>query len=82
MLENAPMLNQIVISKVLTSLYCAQNFNVERNNILTVIDYSLPSNQKRLWVFNLQEQKLLFHTYVSHGIKSGALLTIFFQQVQ
>ncbi|MDX2346548.1 MAG: murein L,D-transpeptidase catalytic domain family protein, partial [Legionella sp.] len=45
------------------------------NQILTVIDYSLPSNQKRLWVFDLRKNKILFHTYVAHGITSGKLLT-------
>ncbi|MDP3267419.1 MAG: murein L,D-transpeptidase catalytic domain family protein [Legionella sp.] len=71
----APDLNEGVINKVLTALKCAAAYTEERNNILSVIDYSLPSNQKRLWVFNLREKKLLFHTYVSHGIKSGTLLT-------
>ncbi|CAM2759986.1 murein L,D-transpeptidase catalytic domain family protein [Legionella worsleiensis] len=67
-----------VINKVLKSIQCASVYQVERNNILTVIDYSLPSNQKRLWVFDLNDKKLLFHTYVSHGIRSGTLLTRYF----
>ncbi|MFA6303713.1 MAG: murein L,D-transpeptidase catalytic domain family protein [Legionella sp.] len=76
--EQAPTLHEPVIYKVITSLQCARNLNVEHNNILTVVDYSLPSSEKRLWVFDLKEKKLLFHTYVSHGIKSGSLLTNFF----
>lgn len=76
--EQAPTLNEVVINKVVTSLKCANQFNVDHNNILTVIDYSLPSSEKRLWVFNLKQKKLLFYTYVSHGIKSGTLLTNFF----
>ncbi|MBL7481270.1 murein L,D-transpeptidase catalytic domain family protein [Legionella bononiensis] len=67
-----------VINKVLKSIKCATAYNVQRNNILTIIDYSLPSNEKRLWVFDLYEKKLLFHTYVSHGIRSGTLLTNYF----
>jgi hypothetical protein len=67
-----------VIDKVMTTINCARQYKVPHNNILTVIDYSLPSNVKRLWVFDLKEKKLLFHTYVSHGIKSGTLLTTFF----
>lgn len=74
----APSLRESVINKVLTSIKCATEYNVERNNILTIIDYSLPSNEKRLWVFDLRAKKLLFYTYVSHGIKSGALLTNYF----
>lgn len=64
-----------VIDKVLTALKCASENQVPHNNILTIIDYSQPSNQKRLWVFDLQESQLLYNTYVSHGIKSGTLLT-------
>ena len=76
--HESPTLNQLVINKVLTTLKCANEYNVERDNILTIIDYSLPSNQKRLWVFDLTAKKLLFNTYVSHGIKSGSLLTDYF----
>lgn len=70
-----PLLRPEVASKVLTSLKCASNYNIGQKHILTLIDYSLPSNEKRLWVFDLAEKKLLFHTYVSHGIKSGGLNT-------
>ena len=64
-----------VISKVLTTLKCAKANHTRHNHILSVIDYSKPSNQKRLWVFDLRENQMLFHTYVSHGITSGTLLT-------
>lgn len=68
-------LNPNVIEKVLTTIKCARENNLASNNMLTIIDYSLPSSEKRLWVFDLEQGKLLFHTYVSHGIKSGVLLT-------
>lgn len=38
---------------------------------LTVIDYSLPSTEKRLWVFDLEERELLFHELVAHGKNTG-----------
>ncbi|BCA94831.1 hypothetical protein TUM19329_11920 [Legionella antarctica] len=76
--QQAPDLNGLVINKVLTTLKCAVEYNVEHNNILTIIDYSLPSNEKRLWVFDLRDKKLLFYTYVSHGITSGTLATNYF----
>lgn len=71
-------LSPAAANKVLTTLKCAKERQVEHNSILTVIDYSLPSSEKRLWIFDLIEKKLLFHTYVSHGIKSGQLLTEYF----
>lgn len=64
-----------VINTVLNTLECTKDPRQRFNTILTVIDYSLPSNKKRLWVFDLTSKKLLFYTYVSHAIKSGTLFT-------
>ncbi len=76
--QNAPALNTEAVNKVLTTLKCASKYNIKHNNILTIIDFSLPSSAKRLWVFDLAKNKLLFHTHVSHGIKSGSLLSNYF----
>ena len=76
--QQAPQLNPAVINKVLTTLKCASERHVAHNDILTIIDYSLPSSEKRLWVFDLQQKKLRFYTYVSHGIASGALDSKYF----
>lgn len=42
-----------------------------KKNILTIIDYSKSSNEKRLWVINLDTREVLFHDYVAHGRNSG-----------
>src|SRR3990167_1240369 len=76
--KEAASLHLAVIHKVLTIIKCADQHQLARNQILTIIDYSLSAREKRLWVFDLAEKKLLFHTYVSHGIKSGELLTTWF----
>jgi len=41
------------------------------DSILAVIDYSLPSTERRLWVFDLAKPALLFHELVAHGVGSG-----------
>lgn len=76
--QEAPNLRTAVINKVIKTLKCSRGYETENNNILTVIDYSLPSSEKRLWVFDLHNNRLLFNTYVSHGIKSGTRLSTFF----
>lgn len=44
--EEAPTLNSEVIKKIATALECAKQYDSEHNNILTIIDYSLPSSEK------------------------------------
>ena len=42
-----------------------------RAELLTVIDYSKPSSEKRLWVLDLEREALLFHELVAHGKNTG-----------
>src|SRR5262245_27395417 len=39
--------------------------------LLAVIDYGLPSTEKRLWVFDVTDGRLLFNELVAHGRNSG-----------
>lgn len=51
-------------------------------NLLTIVDYQLPSYDKRLWVLDLSDHKVLYHTYVAHGAGSGTVdATTFSNQV-
>ncbi len=45
---------------------------------LTVIDYSKPSTEPRLWVFDVRTHALLFHELVSHGRGSGKTMATSF----
>ena len=46
--------------------------------ILTVIDYSLPSTEKRLWVIDLAKRQVLLHELVAHGQNSGEAYAVDF----
>jgi len=39
--------------------------------LLTIIDYTLPSTARRLWVIDLAARRVLFHELVAHGAGSG-----------
>jgi len=47
------------------------NGKLKKSNILSIVDFSLPSTAKRLFIVDLDNYKLLFNTYVSHGRNSG-----------
>ncbi len=42
-----------------------------KQGLLTICDYSQCSNKKRLYVLDINQAKILFNTYVSHGRNSG-----------
>lgn len=42
-----------------------------KNEILTIIDFSLSSTQERMWVIDMTTQRVLLQSLVSHGMNSG-----------
>lgn len=69
--QKAPTLNKDVLKLALTAYHKASDKGTVKKQILTVIDYSLPSSKQRMWVFDLNKEKLLYNTYVAHGRNSG-----------
>ena len=43
----------------------------KRKEILTIIDFTLPSTEKRMYVIDLARKALLYRTYVAHGKNTG-----------
>ena len=70
----APELSPQVLDRALTAYARAQALGVARREVLAVIDYSRPSTERRLWVFDLAHGTLLFHELVAHGRGSGGNL--------
>ncbi len=48
------------------------------DSIISIIDFSQPSNQKRLFVLDVKNYKVLFNTLVAHGRNSGRELATSF----
>lgn len=58
--------------------YAIRGFNqmksvgtIENDRIISIVDFSKASNLKRLFVIDLKNYKVLFNTYVAHGVNSG-----------
>ncbi|KRF01860.1 hypothetical protein ASG87_10145 [Frateuria sp. Soil773] len=67
----APQANPKVIGLALAATECAAAQGQPPSDRLAVIDYSRPSTEPRLWVFDLVRRKLLFHELVAHGRNTG-----------
>lgn len=69
----APGLSPAVLSQALAAAHCARTRGTAPHaDRLAVIDYSRPSTEPRLWVFDLSSRRLLFAEHVAHGRNSGA----------
>jgi len=69
----APQLDKKVLKLALTAYKNADKRGAVKKPVLTVIDYSLPSNKQRMWVFDMRKERLLYNTYVAHGKNSGVV---------
>jgi len=58
-------------SKGLKGFYKLQEKGLIKNNLLTLVDFSLSSNTKRLWVIDMNTNTVLYHSLVAHGRNSG-----------
>ncbi len=53
-----------------------------KKDILTIIDFSLPSSAKRLWVIDMESNTVLYNSVVSHGMNSGGDYATSFSNAQ
>ena len=60
-----------VLDLALQAFRCGRSLGYIDRPLLTVIDYSLPSTERRLWVIDLARRRVLFNEMVAHGENSG-----------
>jgi len=73
-LADATPIDPKVLKLALTAYNCAANAGQNKQEILTIVDYSRPSSEKRMWVLDLAQNKVLFHSLVAHGQGSGEVM--------
>ncbi len=83
LLEQAPDAPAQVVTLALEARDCAAELGAAPPaSRLAVVDYSRPSTEKRLWLFDLPSQRLLHAEYVAHGRGSGENLAHAFSNVE
>ncbi len=66
-------LNTQILKMALKAYIKAHNKLGRNKEILTIIDYSKPSTERRMWVIDLHSKRVLYNTWVTHGRNSGGL---------
>ena len=74
-LANTKNLKPAVLQLAFKAHDCAMKYHINEVNqrYLSIIDFSLPSNQKRFWVIDIPNKRVLYNLYVAHGKGSGIL---------
>ena len=67
----APTLSRTVLERAIAAMECAVSSGWGAARRLAVIDFSLPSSDQRLWIFDLEQRHLVLRDFVAHGQNSG-----------
>jgi L,D-transpeptidase catalytic domain len=82
LLDQAHHLQPQVLDRALTAYRCALREQlVAHPGLLTLIDFGLPSTEPRLWVFDIDQRKVLYEELVAHGRGSGETFATQFSNV-
>jgi hypothetical protein len=58
-------------AEALKGFYSLKEKGLVKKDILTVVDFSLSSNSKRLWIIDLSKNEILLQSLVAHGRNTG-----------
>ncbi len=77
-------LDSAVFRKAMVGYYNLKKTNLvsPERQIITIIDFTRKSSQKRLWIVDLASNKLLFNTLVAHGQGSGGDMATNFSNLE
>lgn len=77
----APNISLSVLNHAVNAINCAIKESDDQIKNISVIDYSLPSTEKRFWSFDIINNKLLYNELVAHGKNTGANQAKFFSNI-
>lgn len=71
-LASAPNLDPDALSHAAKGYdWALKHGNVKNHDVLTIIDFNKPSYEKRMWVIDLNTDKVMMNLYTTHGKNSG-----------
>ncbi|MFP7721449.1 murein L,D-transpeptidase catalytic domain family protein [Lysobacter sp. A3-1-A15] len=83
LIAQAPTVDPQALGLALQARNCAVASGQARAEAnLTLIDYSRPSTEPRLWVFDLTGQRVLYTEHVAHGRNTGHNMATSFSNVE
>jgi len=69
--QENPQLSQAALLAGIRAYTHLRRSGKDKQQLLTIVNFNRPSNEKRLWVINMKNGDTQYVTYVAHGQKSG-----------
>jgi hypothetical protein len=69
--SQADNLDETVLKMGLKAYSKARQEGYDHKGLLTIIDFDKVSTERRMWVIDVNREKVLFNTWVAHGRNSG-----------
>lgn len=69
--NNFDLPNLESFEEAMKGFYKLKDEGLVQKDILTLVDFSMSSNTKRLWVIDLSTNTILYHSLVAHGRNTG-----------
>lgn len=70
-----------VFSNAITGFFILKENGDVDKNLITIIDFSLSSNDERLWIVDVNKMKIVHKSLVAHGRNSGELFAHQFSNI-
>ena len=80
-MKDAKGLNPDVLRLALEANECIKKKGKNKQNKLTILDYSRPSTEKRFWVLDLNKDKVIYSICAAHGKNSGGNFAFTFSNI-
>ena len=69
--NNFSMPDSRCFTKAMEGFYALKQKGLIQKDILTLVDFSISSAKRRMWVIDLSTNTILYNTFVAHGMNSG-----------
>ncbi len=76
--ELKSVLNQDVFRMAMSGY---SKISPKKDSLISIIDFSRPSTDKRFYLIDIANRTLLYHTYTSHGVNTGENESIAFSNL-
>ena len=53
-----------------------------KNELLTIVDFSISSTKERIWILDMASNKVLYNTFVAHGKNTGEEMATEFSNIE